>query len=123
MKDYFKDSNEYIITDNFDDFYKDFWKNVDESRLSSIQPYSNDDIMNLYESAKNNQIISDMVNGIRQETPNEDIDLISMTKAEIIKYAYEQKDGLILPSKMTKANMIAEIRKVNTENNKKRLST
>ena len=59
MKDYFKDSNEYTINDNFDDFYKDADYLIQNSYIKiesdTINNYSNEELENLKNSLVANE--------------------------------------------------------------------
>lgn len=72
MKDYFKDSNEYIITDNFDDFYKDadylIQNNYIKIESDTINNYSNEELENLKQS-----LVANEFKGKPKMTENEEL--------------------------------------------------
>ena len=98
-----------------------FKKAEEEGRLSQLQSYSDEDISNFYESAKTNAIAADMISVLRQETPNDDLDLESMTVSQLKAYAENYK-GITIPKKMKKAEIIDTIKDANEKRNQRRLS-
>lgn len=72
MKDYFKDNNEYIITDNFDDFYKDadylIKNNYIKIVSDTINNYSNEALENLKQS-----LVANEFKGKPKMTENEEL--------------------------------------------------
>ena len=102
--------------------YEEFWEKASDERLSSMQSYSDKDILEFYQLAENNAMAADIINNLRTDSSILEKELAKMTKQELIDYAYRK--GIIVKNvkNVKKAEIVDEILAVTKEANVKKLT-